>query len=100
MGKREATHPIKKVKKGAVICQKAGRACDSVRMNSLNNWCRTASLMGCLVLAIEGNLFVHNVASQARSMEGEGPSTGIAHQRPIGAREMERNPPRHFRWLM
>lgn len=69
MGKRRASHSTKKAKKGAVICQKTGRACDSVSMNLLNTWCRRASLVACLILAVEGNLFIHNLANQARSIK-------------------------------
>ncbi len=38
-------------------------------MNSFNRWCRTAALTCSLFLGFEGNLFVHNIASQARSMQ-------------------------------
>lgn len=38
-------------------------------MNTLNNWCRVASLVFLLLLAIEGNRFVHHVATQARAMK-------------------------------
>jgi len=37
-------------------------------MNSLNDWCRMASLVCCLILGIEGFTFVHDLATQARSI--------------------------------
>jgi hypothetical protein len=38
-------------------------------MNSMNRFCQVASLICLLILVIEGNLFVHNIASQARAIE-------------------------------
>jgi len=37
-------------------------------MNSLNDWCRMASLVCCLLLGFEGYWFGHGIMVQARSM--------------------------------
>jgi len=69
MGKRGAGHANKKARAGAAFCQKPGRPCDPVSMNSLNDWCRAASLLGCLALSLEGFLFAHDVATQMRALQ-------------------------------
>jgi len=69
MEKSGAPFYNKKAGRGAVICQKAPGACDFLAMNSLNRWCQMASLVCCLILGIEGILFGHDLAAQARLIE-------------------------------
>jgi len=69
MGKRGALSYTKKGRKGAEICQKEAGPRDSVPMNSSNTWCKIGSFVCCLLLGYEGISFVHDLATQARSLK-------------------------------
>ena len=88
MGKRGALSYTKKEQKGAVICQKEMSTCDFLCMNSLNDWCRMASLVCCLLLGLEGYWFGHGIMVQARSMGAGSVAVAKAHSNVIEKEKM------------
>jgi len=58
-------------------------------MNSLNDWCRMASLVCCLLLGIEGVSFVHDIATQARTIKSE--AAGIEMTTSVPSQETHRS---------